>query len=72
MGSYEDKIGWHQSSLQIKGWESHISTEVYMYPSLKMVVLGKCQAWVLVVKGKYQEVNAASGYTSNVLIILEL
>lgn len=52
--------------------ESHISTEVYMYPSLKMIVLGKCQAWVLVVKGKYQEVNAASGYTSNVLIILEL
>lgn len=23
MGSYEDKIGWHQSSLQIKGWENN-------------------------------------------------
>lgn len=40
-----------------------------MYPSLKMAVLEKCQAWVLAAKGKHQEVNAARDYANNIFIM---
>lgn len=45
MGSYEDKIGWHQSSLQIKGWENNDVTN-----SLTLMGLGRGEKFCLLVR----------------------